>query len=451
MAIYRITDYEARADGKTDNRIAIQKAIDTCHEAGGGRVLIPGPGVFVSGGIELKSGVELHLEQRAVLKASPEFAAHNPLRPLSNNFNESSAARLQDTEFSCFIIAKNAEDIVFSGPGTIDGNARAYRDSDLGPIYRMVANRPRLILLEGCQRITARDITIRDGSYWTFHPIGCKDVLIDGIRIYNDLKTPNCDGIDPDHCQNVRIANCHVEAGDDAIVLKNHGSYPEFGPCENITITNCTLISTSAAFKIGTESCGHFRNIAVSNCMIDRSNRALSIQLRDWGNVENVFFSNIAIRTRLFDNLWWGKAEPIAITAQPRREGDSIGTIRGVHFSNIRAEGEAGVLVWASPEAHIEDISFDNVAITLVKTTGHPCGWKDLRPTSGDEHGGCDRHPLHGFLLENLHQVALRNCRVRFAENRHAPAEGKPESWTGALFEKNNHGLQVENLQEDGL
>ena len=451
MAIYPITDFDARPDGKTDNRQAIQKAIDTCHEAGGGRVLIPGPGVFVSGGIKLKSGVELHLEQSAVLKASPEFSAHNPLRPLSNNFNASSAARLQDTEFSCFIIAENAEDIVFSGAGTIDGNARAYRDSDLGPIYRMVANRPRLILLEGCKRVTARDITIRDGSYWTFHPVGCEDVLIDSIRIYNDLKTPNCDGIDPDHCQNVRIANCHVEAGDDAIVLKNHGSYPEFGPCENITITNCTLISTSAAFKIGTESCGHFRNITMSNCIIDRTNRALSIQLRDWGNVENVLFSNIVIRTRLFDDLWWGKAEPIAITAQPRREGDSIGTIRGIHFENIRAEGEAGVLAWASPEARIEDISFDRVSITLVKTTGHPCGWKDLRPTSGDEHAGCEHHPLHGFLLENLHQVSVRNCRVRFADNHHGPSEGKPDSWTGALFEKNNHDLQVENLREEGL
>ena len=85
---------------------------------------------------------------------------------------------------------------------------------------------------------------ILDASY------GCEDVLVDGIRILNNLRMANSDGIDPDHCRNVRIANCHVECGDDAIVLKNSADYKEYGSCENITVSGCTLISTSAAIKL---------------------------------------------------------------------------------------------------------------------------------------------------------------------------------------------------------
>ena len=451
MADYLITKYEAKADGTSDNRKAIQNAIDDCHQKGGGRVIVPGPGVFVSGGLFLKSGVELHLEHGAVLQASPDVSVHHLLPQLEVNFNAGSAARPQETEARCFIQAIEANDIAFSGRGTIDGNARAYREKDLGPIYRMKANRPRLIMMENCRRITARDITIFDASNWSFHPIGCEDVLIDGIRLLHDLKTPNCDGIDPDHCRNVRIANCHIEAGDDGIVIKNHSHFTQYGDCENITITNCTIVSTSTAIKIGTESHGNFRNIVVSNCIIDRSSRGIGLQLRDWGHIENVLFSNLVIRTRLFDPLWWGRAEPIAITAQPRRPGDRVGHIRGIHFSQIRAEGEAGVMAVCSPESSIEELSFDRVSVTLVKTTKYPAGWKDLRPFQGEEHGGCDPHPVHGFLLENLHDVAIRNCSVVWGENFYDPTAGRPEVWATSMHYENMNPPRVENLTEKTL
>lgn len=450
MSDINILSHNAVADGATDNCDAIQAAIDTCHKRGGGRVLIPGPGVFLSGGLLLKAGVELHLEHGAVLRASPDFGSHRELRLVDGNFNAGSAARPQEKEARCFIQGIGADDIAFSGRGMIDGNARAYRDTDLGPIYRMKASRPRLILLENCRRVTARDITIRDASNWSFHPVGCEDVLIDGIRLLNDLKTPNCDGIDPDHCKNVRIANCRIEAGDDGIVIKNHSSFAEYGACENITITNCTIVSTSTAIKIGTESHGDFRNIVVSNCVIDRSSRGIGIQLRDWGNVENVLFQNIIIRTRLFDSLWWGRAEPIAVTVLPRRRGDRLGAVRGVHFSNIRTEGEGGVMVVSAPEADVEDIRFDHVAVTLVKTTKHPCGWRDLRPVDGEEHGGCERHPVHGFLLENLRRVSLNHCSVKWGKNHYDPAAGRPPEWKSPLKAENVDGLRVTELEEIG-
>ena len=106
-------------------------------------------------------------------------------------------------------------------------------------------------------------------------------MLIDGIRLLNNLKMANSDGIDPDRCLNVRISNCHIERGDDAIVLKNSGDYKKYGPCENMVVADCTLVSTSAAIKFGTEGESDFRNILVENCCISRSNRGISIRIRD--------------------------------------------------------------------------------------------------------------------------------------------------------------------------
>ena len=180
--------------------------------------------------------------------------------------------------------------------------------------------RPTVIYVEKSNNITFKDVTIVDAPFWTLHPAGCDDVLISHIRILNPLDVANSDGIDPDHCSNVRIIGCHVTCADDCICLKTSKGNAEYGPCENIIIANCTLISTSAAIKIGTEGVGDFRNVIVDNCIISRSNRGLSIQIRDGGNVENVTYSNCIIETRRFCPDWWGTAEPIVITTFNRDE-----------------------------------------------------------------------------------------------------------------------------------
>jgi polygalacturonase len=169
---------------------------------------------------------------------------------------------------------------------------------------------------------------LKDGAYWTLHPIGCTNILIDGITIDSDLKIPNCDGIDPDRCQDVRIANCSITCADDCIVLKTTKYFPQYGPCERITVTNCNLVSTSAALKIGTESVADFRDVIFTNCTITRSSRGIALQLRDQGSIDGVIISNVVIETRLFEDHWWGKAEPIYITALPRYSVEGRTTAR---------------------------------------------------------------------------------------------------------------------------
>lgn len=159
----------------------------------------------------------------------------------------------------------------------------------------------------------------------------------------------------------------------------------EYGPCENIVVSGCTLISTSAAIKFGSESEAPFRNITVENCCISRTNRAISLQLRDKGSIENVIFSNLNIETRMFSTAhWWGKAEPIAITAVKRREDTEIGYIRNVRFQNINAYGENGILIYGDEKKNISDITFENVHIHLTRKTDWPKQYHDLRPNIGN-------------------------------------------------------------------
>ena len=291
---------------------------------------------------------------------------------------------------------------------------------------------------EACNHIVFEDFTVVDAPFWTLHPAGCDDVLISKIHILNDLDVANSDGIDPDHCNNVRICDCHVECADDCICLKTSKGNSEYGPCENILITGCTLISTSAAIKIGTEGVGDFRNIIVSNCVISRSNRGLSIQIRDGGNVENVKYSDIIIGTRRFCPDWWGTAEPIVITAFDRDENTRAGHIKNISYRNITCVGENGVIICGTAENKIENVVFSDVDVTLSKTSKWDCGLYDMRPGLNKE---VEKHKNAGFYLRFADNVTLRNTSVKWGNVC-------PE-YSAALEEESCVGTVLENFTGD--
>ena len=389
--IYYVDEFGAKGDGISNDRIAIQAAIDACAAAGGGKVVLSGGKTYISGYLLLKSNVEFHLENGCVLRGIDDLTEYYPLANggvihahesgLPSYLNCEYAGR----PFHAFIYALSAENIVISGYGTIDGNEEMFYGTDTqyhieGSYYPRIP----LVLLEDVKHLTVKDVTLAKCAFWTLHMVGCQDVLVDGIRILNNLRMANSDGIDPDHCKNVRIANCHVECGDDAIVLKNSADYKKYGPTENIVITNCTLISTSAAIKFGTEGEDDFRNVLVENCCISDSNRGISIQIRDCGNVENVMFSNINIITRRFSHQWWGRSEPICVTSLDRKEGVKHGKIKNVLFRNINCQGESGIVVYGTEDNPIEDITFDRVNITLEKRSKWAIEGYDIRPCELD-------------------------------------------------------------------
>jgi polygalacturonase len=404
MSVIAVAPPESASDLATER---IQSALDKVGSTGGGRVTLAA-GSHLCGTLTLHSRTELHLESGAVLKASSDPG---------DFVGQSGMAGLYGVGEGAFIIqARDAEQIAVTGLGVIDGSALDYMDgwrTDDGPdIRKPKAWRPRGIGFHNCRQVTLRDFTFRDSASWTIHLTGCEIVLCQSLTILNRLDVPNCDGIDPDHCRNVRILGCHIEAADDCIVLKNTRDHADCGPCEDILIADCQLVSTSTAIKIGTESAGDFRNILVDGCIIRRSHRGLSIQLRDGGTVENVAFSNCTIETLRFHPLYWGNGEPIYVTSIPRNDGDAAGKIRDIRFHNIRCRSESGVFIQGSEGAEIEGLLLDNVSVDLVTVSKWPGGRHDLRPAHGEEHGGLDAG--EDFLVWTKHaRVTQRNVEVR--------------------------------------
>ena len=437
MARYLITDFGATPDGASNNAHSIQKAIDACAAAGGGTVIVPAGGTFVSGKIVLRSKVELHLDQGATLLCSGKI----------EDISGAGSGAYSHGTANAFICAEDIEDVAITGLGVIDGNGRAYIAETLPYIYRMPEKRPLTFYICGCKRVTITGITIRDGANWTLWLVGCVDVLVQGIRMYNDLKLPNSDGIDIDRCRNVHIVDCHIEAGDDAIVLKTMRKFERYGHSENIIVRGCTLKSTSSAICIGCEISAPVRNVIFDSCIISSSHRGLSINHSFEADIDNVLFSNMFIETRLFHDRWWGRGEPIYVKVLPWTEKDSVGQTRNIRFQNIRARSENGVLVHGATPGNIQNVEFENVHIELAKWSKWPGGQLDLRPCPGKNDGydsGVTSHPTYGFLLQNARGVTLRNCSATWTGE-------KPEYIETALNSEGVEGLLLENFRGHGF
>ena len=386
---FNVLSFGAIGDGVTNDTAAIQAAINACKAQGGGRVVLPSGHIYRSGALILCSNLELHLQMGAMLKGSDHLNDYRLDGRQSDAPQKSGVPSYVNCEYAgapthYFLYAKGCHNVAITGFGIIDGNEEIfYGEETKWHIEGLFYPRAPLLFIEDTDHLTIRDVTLQRSAFWTVHLVGCRDVLISGIRILNNLRMANCDGIDPDHCQNVRIDGCHIECADDCIVFKNTAAAMQYGPCENIVVTNCTLTSTSAAIKFGSESEDLFRNILITNCIISRSNRGISLQLRDKGRIENVVFQNLTISTRLFKDMFWGQAEPIAITVLQRKEETQVGTVRNIRFSNISCQCENGILIYGEQPGLIENIRFDGISLHLLQSNHYPMGLHDLRPTIG--------------------------------------------------------------------
>ncbi len=422
--VYNVTTYGAKGDGKTDDAVAIQKAIDECNNSGGGTVLFPALYTFMCSPIVLKSNIDLHLENNSKLLANPDEKAYTK-----------SAFRNNLGEGSLWLSGEKLENFSITGTGEINGNGISFMGDELEDSYVLKPfngfdPRPHVLTIIGGKNIRIKDVKIGNSAYWTVHLVGCNDVVVSGITLLNSLKVRNSDGIDVDHSKNVRISDCYIESGDDCICLKNRREFEEFGSCENITVTNCTMTSRSCAIKIGSENMDTIRQVVFNNCIIKKSNRGVGIQHRDEGFVGDVLFSNMIIESHLFSDVWWGKAEPIYITAYRRAKGNNkdanwrfakgqtegkVGQVKNIRFSNIQCSSENGVYVSGESVDKVSDIYFDNVDVFINKTTSIQGGVYDRRPS---EMEGMVKGRTSGFYFDKVTGITVRNSSVQWGTNR---------------------------------
>ena len=426
MIEYNVLDFGAIGNGQTDDAKAIQKTIDHCHQKRGGTVVLPAGYTFLSGPFDLKSNITFHVQNGAILIANPEESVYTQ-----------SAFRDNKGEGTIWIGGENIENITLTGNGIIDGNGIAFmgkeqKDAYVLKPFEVIDPRPHLLTLVNGKNIKINNLTFQNAAYWGLHFIGCKNVLISDIFIFNSLKIRNGDGIDLDHSQNVNISNCHIESGDDCICFKNRREYAEFGPCSDITVTGCTLTSTSCAIKFGSENMDEIKNIIINNCIIKDSNRGIGIQNRDEGTISNIIVSNIILECRLFSDVWWGKAEPIYVTAFPRanhhgKDGEvrfpkgavkgKVGKVTNITFSNIQCTSENGIFVGAENPSKVSNIQFKNIDIHLNKTTAYKGGLYDCRPCEGQE---MIVDNTAGFYLMNATNIQIKDCNLTYGANKMA-------------------------------
>lgn len=414
MREYNIVEYGAVADGVTNNAKAIQKAVDLCSQQGGGRVTIPA-GEFLSGTIQLKSNVDLHLEMGAVLISSLRQEDIDDFLTQVEDDNMTTG-----WEGGCFLGAIHAKNISLSGDGTIygqgekvffdDGADGGYAESPL-----CVAEfRPRMILFEDIENLSIKGITLKDAAFWTLHMAGCRHVRIDNIRILNDVRGANNDGIDPDSCQDVIISNCIVESGDDAIVVKSTKPMAaRYGVCENIVITGCVLHSHDSALKIGTETHGTIRNISFSDCIIKDCSRAVGIWVRDGGCIEDIHVHHLTGAVRRYADAptrrWWGKGEPIFVSATYRNEKKLFpGTIRNLTFDHIYLKSESCVFLAGEEDCPIEDVQMDHVMITMIKQGTQEAIPFDEQPSIYDVYD----HEIPYFYGRHVKGLRVQDSRI---------------------------------------
>lgn len=430
--ITTITDHGAVGDGITNDAAAIQAAIDAVTAAGGGRVIVPAGKTYLTGSILLKDNVELHLEPGAVLDGSSRVEDY------TERFTTSalSGGEITDKSQAALILisAHNASNVSITGAGEVRGGGRHFINLEDRYIHRCPNQRPYTLFFRGCSRVTLRDTLFTDAGLWCLRFSGVDDLLVHGVRIDADLRYPNADGIDLDRCKRVRISDCWISCGDDAISLKTCEEFPEYGPCEDVVITNCVLRSTSSAVVVGVDAVDDINNVVVSNCVIRESHRGLSVNLGQEGNFNNILFSDCIVETRFFSTDWWGRGEPIYVTAYPWH--DQVGKIRNVRFRNILCRSENGVYISGLTADLVAGVVLDGVRVELDRWSSWPGGEYDRRPFDSGEL--IYASPTSGIHIDKATDVTIRNCEIVWArENEH---------FAHALSAQAVNGLTIDGL-----
>ena len=401
---YDVRACGATGDGKTLCTKAVQKAIDDCAAAGGGRVHFP-PGRYLCGTIFLKSRVTLHLDAGSVLMGSKDLADYPVTVQAFRSYTDNYTVR-------SLIYGEGLERVAIVGRGVIDGQGRAFRGE-----YK---RRPYILRLVSCRHVTVAGVTFRDSPMWVQHYLACDDVRIRGVTVRSRANGNN-DGLDIDCCRRVCVSGCNIDTGDDAIVLKSTADRA----CRDVVVTGCVLRSHCNALKLGTETNGGFENVVLTACSIyDTRLAGVALEIVDGGTMDRVVVSNLVMRNvgapifvRLGDRGRPFKKD----TPRP-----TMGVLRNVTISNIQASGcgVTGCAISGLPGHRIENLTLSNLRLSFVGDGST----KDAARAVPEERGRYPefsmfgRLPAYGLFCRHAAGLKLINVhlRARKRDLRHA-------------------------------
>ncbi len=400
-----VLEYGAVGDGRALNTRAFQAAIEACHQAGGGTVYVPA-GRYVTGSIFLRSSVTVHLDAGAQLLGSENPADYPVIDDRWEGADQKTHAPL--------IAGHHLDNIAIVGRGTIDGRGTWWWK--MHQEGKLVYPRPRLVSFSRCVNVLIEGITLTNSPSWTIHPVRCENVNVDKVTILNPADSPNTDGINPDSCRNVHISNCYVSVGDDCIALKSgkeDNGRDRLAPCENITITNCTMARGHGGVVIGSEMSGGVRRVVISNCVFTGTDRGIRLKSRRGrgGVVEDIRVTNIVMENVLCPltmNLYyacgaWG--DPTIADKRPHLVSEGTPQFRRIHLSHITARQVkyAAGFLFGLAEMPLEDVSLSDISIALSPDAeaGYPEMADDM-----------ELMQRAGFYIRNARRLYLHNVQV---------------------------------------
>lgn len=363
--IFRVDDFGAIADGQAVNTKAINRAIETCSTNGGGVVLFS-HGDYVSGTIDLRSGVMLEIAAGTRLLGSTNLADYPDRIAKRPTVMDSNMGMNQS-----LIFAEGCDRIGIRGAGEINGRGSKRNfpgKVTIGP----TPGRPFLLRFIDCRRIVMDGITLKDSPCWMENYLNCEDVILQNLKVENQANGNN-DGIDLDGCRNVIVRNCFISSEDDGLCFKG----ASLRPMENVLIENSKFYSSCSAIKFGTDSQGDFRNILLRNLEAGgpsadmralahhRAITGIGWESVDGGTVENVLVTNVHLirtETPLFLRL----AQRGRVRPEMPKPGP--GKVRHLVFEDITSEdnGVRGSVFSGIPGARIEDVVVRRVKISMA-------------------------------------------------------------------------------------
>jgi polygalacturonase len=348
-AVFAVSGFGAKGDGRSDAAAAVQAAIDTCAGAGGGHVTVPA-GRWLVGALRLRSRVDLHLEAGATLLFSDAPAKYPPVRTRFEG--------IECVNRSPMIYADRESDVALTGEGTLDASRAASwnqggdREGVLEPLVargvqpaqRDVTGRLRTSMVQPhrCARVLVQGVKLVGAQFWQLHPVLCRDVTIEGVTTSGG--GPNTDACDPESCERVVIRQCSLPSGDDNVALKSgrDADGRRVGaPCRDVVVMNCQAEGRFGFLTLGSELTGGIENVYAHNLWTYGRGvaRALWIKSnsRRGGAVRNV-------RVDSFRGVRLGSAVMRATMRYGGQTGEWPPSLDGIELSRFEVTGALRVL-----------------------------------------------------------------------------------------------------------